>query len=53
MGRCIAYFKKSEDFQFGEDEFHGSGGPIKVEKIRATLGFRSLDAAENLKEQRF
>ena len=33
----LPYFKKSEDFQFGENEFHGSGGPIKVEKIRATF----------------
>ena len=37
----LPYFKKSEDFQFGENEFHGSGGPIKVEKIRAT--FKVLD----------
>ena len=37
----MPYFKKSEDFQFGENEFHGSGGPIKVEKIRAT--FKVLD----------
>ena len=34
----LPYFKKSEDFQFGENEFHGSGGPIKVEKIRAIVG---------------
>ena len=33
----LPYFKNSEDFQFGENEFHGSGGPIKVEKIRATF----------------
>jgi choline dehydrogenase len=37
----LPYFKKSEDFQFGENEYHGSGGPIKVEKIRAT--FKVLD----------
>ena len=37
----LPYFKKSEDFQFGKNEFHGSGGPIKVEKIRAT--FKVLD----------
>ncbi len=37
----LPYFKKSEDYQFGENEFHGSGGPIKVEKIRAT--FKVLD----------
>ena len=32
----LPYFKKSEDFQFGENEFHGSGGPIKVEKMLET-----------------
>ena len=37
----LPYFKKSEDFQFGENEYHGAGGPIKVEKIRAT--FKVLD----------
>ena len=37
----MPYFKKSEDFQFGENEYHGAGGPIKVEKIRAT--FKVLD----------
>ncbi len=37
----LPYFKKSEDFQFGENEFHGSGGPLKVEKIRST--FKVLD----------
>ena len=37
----LPYFKKSEDFQFGENEYHGTGGPIKVEKIRAT--FKVLD----------
>jgi len=44
----LPYFKKSEDFQFGENEFHGSGGPIKVEKIRATFKVLDLflDAAE-------
>ena len=44
----LPYFKKSEDFQFGENEFHGSGGPIKVEKIRATFKVCDLfmEAAE-------
>ena len=44
----LPYFKKSEDFQFGENEFHGSGGPIKVEKIRSTFKVLDLflDAAE-------
>ena len=37
----LPYFKKSEDFQFGKNEFHGSGGPLKVEKIRST--FKVLD----------
>jgi Choline dehydrogenase and related flavoproteins len=35
------YFKNYEDFSIGEKEFHGYGGPIKVEKIRAT--FKVLD----------
>ena len=33
----LPYFKKSEDFQYGENEFHGSGGPLSVEKIRGTF----------------
>ncbi len=37
----LPYFKKSEDNQQGEDEFHGVGGPLKVEKMRAT--FKVLD----------
>ena len=37
----LPYFKKSEDNQNGENEFHGVGGPIKVEKIRST--FKVLD----------
>ena len=42
----LPYFKKSEDFQFGENEFHGSGGPM-VEKIRAT--FKVLDLFKAMK----
>ena len=37
----LPYFKKSEDNEQGEDEFHGVGGPIKVEKMRAS--FKVLD----------
>ena len=37
----LPYFKKSEDFEFGKNEFHGSGGPLAVEKIRGT--FKVLD----------
>ena len=37
----LPYFKKSEDNQQGKDNFHGVGGPLKVEKIRAT--FKVLD----------
>ncbi len=37
----LPYFKKSEDNQLGEDDFHGVGGPLKVEKMRAS--FKVLD----------
>ncbi len=37
----LPYFKKSEDNQQGEDKFHGVGGPLKVEKMRAS--FKVLD----------
>jgi len=37
----LPYFKKAEDNQEGKNDFHGVGGPIKVEKIRAT--FKVLD----------
>ena len=37
----LPYFKKSEDNQQGENEFHGVGGPLKVEKMRAS--FKVLD----------
>lgn len=37
----LPYFKKSEDNQQGEDNFHGIGGPLKVEKMRAS--FKVLD----------
>jgi len=37
----LPYFKKSEDNQEGENDFHGKGGPLKVEKMRAS--FKVLD----------
>ena len=44
----LPYFRKAENFEHGENEFHGSGGPIKVEKIRSTFKVLDLflDAAE-------
>ena len=29
----LPYFRKSEDFQHGADEFHGSGGPLAVSSL--------------------
>jgi len=37
----LPYFIKSEDNQQGKDDFHGVGGPLKVEKMRAS--FKVLD----------
>ena len=37
----LPYFKKAEDNQQGENDFHGVGGPLKVEKMRAS--FKVLD----------
>ena len=37
----LPYFKKSEDNEQGENEFHGAGGPLAVEKMRAS--FKVLD----------
>ena len=37
----LPYFIKSEDNQQGKDNFHGVGGPLKVEKMRAS--FKVLD----------
>jgi len=31
----LPYFRKAEDQERGTDEFHGSGGPLKVSDIRA------------------
>ncbi|MES9969989.1 MAG: choline dehydrogenase [Candidatus Thiodiazotropha sp.] len=30
----LPYFKKSEDQELGEDEFHGKGGPLTVSNLR-------------------
>jgi choline dehydrogenase len=30
----LVYFKKSEDYMHGPDEFHGAGGPLRVEDPR-------------------
>ena len=30
----LPYFRKSEDYEHGEDAFHGSGGPLRVEERR-------------------
>ncbi len=32
----LPYFKKAEDFEKGEDTFHGAGGPLRVESLRHT-----------------
>ena len=37
----LPYFKKSEDYELGGNEFHGTGGPIKVEQIKCK--FKVLD----------
>jgi choline dehydrogenase len=37
----LPYFKKSEDYRISKSEFHGTNGPIKVEKIRSN--FKLLD----------
>ena len=33
----LPYFKRSEDFERGADEFHGVGGPVGVSDPRSTL----------------
>ena len=44
----LPYFKKSEDNQRGENEFHGKGGPLSVEDIRVKMKVLDtfIDAAE-------
>ena len=37
----LPYFKKAEDNEDGENNFHSTGGPLKVEKMRAS--FKVLD----------
>ena len=38
----LPYFKRSEDFAWGADEFHGAGGELRVEGMRLT--WEVLDA---------
>jgi choline dehydrogenase len=35
----LPYFKRSEDNERGEDEFHGVGGPLGVADVRSGIGF--------------
>lgn len=46
----LPYFKKSEDQQNGADEFHGVGGGLSVQNMRAKTEISEalLDAAEEL-----
>jgi len=30
----LPYFRKSEDFEYGENDYHGTGGPIAVSGVR-------------------
>ena len=32
LGGCSVIFKMSEDYQHGKDEFHGTGGELRVEE---------------------
>jgi choline dehydrogenase len=41
----LPVFKKSEDYQHGEDEFHGTGGEVRVEERR--VNWEILDAWRN------
>ena len=45
----LPYFKKSEDNQRGENEFHGKGGPLSVEDIRVKM--KVLDTFINAAEE--
>jgi choline dehydrogenase len=45
----LPLFKKSEDYHGGASEFHGSGGPWRVEKQR--LSWQILDAFRDAAEQ--
>ncbi|WP_085906350.1 GMC family oxidoreductase [Kiloniella majae] len=46
----LPYFKKAEDQERGQDEFHGSGGPLKVSNIRTHRAICDayIDAAEEI-----
>jgi len=43
----LPYFKKSEDQERGSDEFHGTGGPLKVSdlRLRREIADRFIEAA--------
>ncbi|CAN5259496.1 GMC family oxidoreductase N-terminal domain-containing protein [soil metagenome] len=45
----LPFFKKHEDFADGEDEYHGVGGELRIERVRHPnpLARRFLKAAEN------
>src|SRR5215471_5880025 len=45
----LPYFKRSEDNERGEDQFHGAGGPMRVSESRAMtpLTDAMVDAARN------
>jgi choline dehydrogenase-like flavoprotein len=45
----LPYFRKSEDYHGGADEFHGAGGEVRVEKQR--LHWKLLDAFQDAAEQ--
>ena len=45
----LPYFKKSEDYYAGADDFHGSGGEWRVEKQR--LSWEVLDAYRDAAQQ--
>ena len=46
----LPYFKKSEHFEAGADEFHGQGGPLNIAQQRdpGTINRNFLDAARSL-----
>jgi choline dehydrogenase len=46
----LPYFKKSEDYVHGADEYHGSGGMLRVEEARMRP-WRVLDALRRAAEQ--
>lgn len=46
----LPYFKKAEHNERGEDEFHGTGGPLNVTEIPSPMGIGNvfMDAAKQL-----